>query len=247
MAENKARRKRRSDKAANGIRTTLAGHRHVLIAGSGLPASASPSPSPAPVRSTERSRSATPPPPGAGHARCTPPTTNAPMPSPQRAGACFEALGIWGQIAGEAQAMRDIGDHRQSSRRPVRPAFLNFDGEIAPRRGVCTYGARTRPSGSPAAGLPRGGGRSAPCRRAPLHSRYGGWRGHAPDGERLPVNLCVAADGAKSRLREAAGIGWVGWSYPQVWASSRRSAMSAITAGVPSSISCHPGPSRCCP
>ncbi len=25
----------------------------------------------------------------------------------------------------------------------------------------------------------------------------------------------VAADGARSRLREAAGIGWVGWSYPQ--------------------------------
>ncbi|HSP24566.1 MAG TPA: FAD-dependent monooxygenase, partial [Saliniramus sp.] len=38
---------------------------------------------------------------------------------------------------------------------------------------------------------------------------------HLADGEALPVDLLVAADGARSRLREAAGIGWVGWSYPQ--------------------------------
>ncbi|MBK3423958.1 FAD-dependent monooxygenase, partial [Methylobacterium ajmalii] len=31
----------------------------------------------------------------------------------------------------------------------------------------------------------------------------------------LRADLVVAADGARSRLREAAGIGWVGWSYPQ--------------------------------
>jgi 2-octaprenyl-6-methoxyphenol hydroxylase len=29
------------------------------------------------------------------------------------------------------------------------------------------------------------------------------------------AHLLVAADGARSRLREEAGIGWVGWSYPQ--------------------------------
>jgi 2-octaprenyl-6-methoxyphenol hydroxylase len=35
-------------------------------------------------------------------------------------------------------------------------------------------------------------------------------------GASLRGDLLVAADGARSRLREAARIGWVGWSYPQV-------------------------------
>jgi 2-octaprenyl-6-methoxyphenol hydroxylase len=35
------------------------------------------------------------------------------------------------------------------------------------------------------------------------------------DGRSIAASLLVAADGARSRLREAAGIGWVGWSYPQ--------------------------------
>jgi 2-octaprenyl-6-methoxyphenol hydroxylase len=34
-------------------------------------------------------------------------------------------------------------------------------------------------------------------------------------GDRIEAALLVAADGARSRLREEAGIAWVGWSYPQ--------------------------------
>ncbi|MBX9875836.1 MAG: FAD-dependent monooxygenase, partial [Beijerinckiaceae bacterium] len=34
-------------------------------------------------------------------------------------------------------------------------------------------------------------------------------------GETLRARLLVAADGARSRLREQAGIGWVGWDYGQ--------------------------------
>jgi 2-octaprenyl-6-methoxyphenol hydroxylase len=35
------------------------------------------------------------------------------------------------------------------------------------------------------------------------------------DGERAQAVLLVAADGARSKLREQAGIGWVGWGYGQ--------------------------------
>src|SRR5918993_5708562 len=35
------------------------------------------------------------------------------------------------------------------------------------------------------------------------------------DGRLEEAALLVAADGARSRLREAAGIGWVAWDYPQ--------------------------------
>ena len=34
-------------------------------------------------------------------------------------------------------------------------------------------------------------------------------------GSGCRASVCVAADGARSRLREAAGISWIGWSYPQ--------------------------------
>lgn len=36
------------------------------------------------------------------------------------------------------------------------------------------------------------------------------------DGRGLDASLLVAADGARSHLREAAKIGWVSWSYPQM-------------------------------
>lgn len=41
-------------------------------------------------------------------------------------------------------------------------------------------------------------------------------RAELSTGETLTADLLVACDGARSRLREAARIGWVGWSYPQV-------------------------------
>ncbi|MCC5979974.1 MAG: ubiquinone biosynthesis hydroxylase [Salinarimonas sp.] len=128
----------------------------------------------------------------------------------------FESLGIWPKVAGMAQPMRDMVITDSHLADPVRPSFLNFDGEVEPGEAF----AHMVPAHDLLAAL------LPACREAGVDLRRvavrrfeadaDGGTAHLSDGERLPVTLCVAADGARSRLREAAGIGWVGWSYPQV-------------------------------
>ncbi|WP_289052715.1 FAD-dependent monooxygenase [uncultured Methylobacterium sp.] len=124
-------------------------------------------------------------------------------------------LGVWDAVSASAQPIREmvITDSRLAD--PVRPTFLTFEGEVA--------------EGEPFAHMVEGGGLLAALRDAavaagvvleaspvqaavPEADRI---VARLPDGRALRADLVVAADGARSRLREAAGIGWVGWSYPQ--------------------------------
>ncbi len=124
-------------------------------------------------------------------------------------------LGVWDAVSASAQPIREmvITDSRLAD--PVRPTFLTFEGEVA--------------EGEPFAHMVEGGGLLAALRDAavaagvvleaspvqaavPEADRI---VARLPDGRALRADLVVSADGARSRLREAAGIGWVGWSYPQ--------------------------------
>ena len=125
------------------------------------------------------------------------------------------ALGVWGAIEGAAQPILDmvITDSRVSD--PVRPVFLTFDGEVEP--------------GEPFAHMVESGALAAAlidaCRAAAVGLHPAAAGGYEADDEAVSLRLAgggsahahllVAADGARSRLREEAGIGWVGWSYPQ--------------------------------
>ena len=126
------------------------------------------------------------------------------------------ALGCWeGPVAAAAQPILDmvVSDSRLAD--PVRPAFLTFAGEVEPGEpfahmvegpaltraltdGCASAGVDVRPVGVEAAEPGADG----------IAARLAG-------AGRLEAALVVAADGARSRLREAAGIGFVGWSYPQ--------------------------------
>ncbi|AWB21417.1 ubiquinone biosynthesis hydroxylase [Methylobacterium currus] len=127
----------------------------------------------------------------------------------------LERLGVWDAVSPGAQPIREmvITDSRLAD--PVRPTFLTFEGEVA--------------EGEPFAHMIEGGGLLSALRDAaaaagvvleaspvlaavPEADRI---TARLPDGRRIRADLVVAADGARSRLREAAGIGWVGWSYPQ--------------------------------
>ncbi|HEX8662823.1 MAG TPA: ubiquinone biosynthesis hydroxylase [Beijerinckiaceae bacterium] len=126
----------------------------------------------------------------------------------------LQALGVWPKIEAGAQAILDmvITDSRVAD--PIRPVFLTFDGEAEPGEPF----AHMVESGALVAALiaaARAAG--ADLRAAPVagfESGDGAVSVRLPDGA-LEAHLLVAADGARSRLREAAGIGWVGWSYPQ--------------------------------
>jgi len=127
----------------------------------------------------------------------------------------LEALGIWRLAEATATAMTEmiITDSRTPDL--VRPVFLTFDGEIEP--------------GQPFAHMVENGALMAAllqvARANGVELRPESVRSGMEDdgaiaiafagGEKLDAALLIAADGARSKLREQAGIGWVCWSYPQ--------------------------------
>lgn len=127
----------------------------------------------------------------------------------------LEALGIWRLAKTAATPMTEmiITDSRTSDL--VRPVFLAFDGEVEP--------------GQPFAHMVENGALVTAllqvARANGVELRAEGVRSAVEQdgviavvfarGEKLDAALLVAADGARSKLREQAGIGWVGWSYPQ--------------------------------
>jgi 2-octaprenyl-6-methoxyphenol hydroxylase len=127
----------------------------------------------------------------------------------------LQALGVWGDIAERSQPILDmvVTDSRLGD--PVRPVFLTFGGEFEPDEPF----AHMIESGALVSAL------TQECRRLEVRLRPVGVRSfqaadgsitaHLGDGGSAGAALLVAADGGRSRLREEAGIAWVGWSYPQ--------------------------------
>jgi 2-octaprenyl-6-methoxyphenol hydroxylase len=126
------------------------------------------------------------------------------------------ALGVWDRIAPGAQPMLDMVITDSRLQDPVRPAFLTFSGDVG--------------AGEPFAHMVTAGDLTAAlveaCTAAGVALRPVGIRGFsvrtggvdvafAGDEGPLPAALLVAADGARSRLREQAGIGWISWPYRQ--------------------------------
>src|SRR5436190_16249022 len=127
----------------------------------------------------------------------------------------FETIGVWDAVAQDAQPILDMAvtDSRLTDK--VRPVFLSFGGEVEPgepfahmienRDLVAALTAKARELGitlqaSAVTGFERGVSQIA--------VRF-------PDGTSTAARLLVAADGARSRLRELAGIPTYGWNYPQ--------------------------------
>ena len=127
----------------------------------------------------------------------------------------LERLDVWRAMDGLAQPIRrmEITDSRLAD--AVRPQFLTFDAEaepgepvahmIANRDLVAALRARAR-----ALGVELRASAARDARAGPILSTV-----DLSDGARIEARLIVAADGAKSRLRDLAGIGTIGWSYAQ--------------------------------
>ena len=124
-------------------------------------------------------------------------------------------LGVWDAIAATAQPMTEMIVSDSRSGDVVRPVFLTFDGEVE--------------SGQPFAHMVASAALiealTDACHAAGVVLRAEGVTRFDSDdarvtigfsgGEELAARLLVAADGARSKLREQAGIGWVGWDYGQ--------------------------------
>jgi 2-octaprenyl-6-methoxyphenol hydroxylase len=127
----------------------------------------------------------------------------------------FEALGIWPEVAALSQPILDmvVTDSRVGD--PVRPVFLTFDGEVSPGEPF----AHMVPHADLLAALARAsttaGVEMVADRVDGMESRHGHATLRLASGTRVETDLVVACDGARSPLREQAGIGLVSWAYGQ--------------------------------
>jgi 2-octaprenyl-6-methoxyphenol hydroxylase len=127
----------------------------------------------------------------------------------------FETLGVWHSVAAEAQPILDmvVTDSRVDD--AVRPVFLTFAGDVEPgepfahmienRILIPALEAKAREAGvalraTAVTTVSQDGERAAVA---------------LADGSTLKARLLVAADGARSSIREQAGIAVRGWEYGQ--------------------------------
>lgn len=127
----------------------------------------------------------------------------------------FDAIGVWDAVAAEAQPILDMVVTDSKVDDATRPTFLTFAGEVEPgepfahmvenRRLIDELVQRTE-----AAGIDL---RATPV--TTFDARPDGVSVTLGDGSVIEAALLVAADGARSKLRERAGIATHGWDYDQ--------------------------------
>ncbi|ESX63663.1 ubiquinone biosynthesis hydroxylase [Mesorhizobium sp. M0815] len=134
------------------------------------------------------------------------------------AAACrmLDQLGVWNEIAPEAQAITEMTVTDSRTTDPVRPVFLTFDGEVAPGEPFAHMvankdlnGALRRRAEQLGIGIIEGVAVRA------FDTNGAGITVHLADGATLKARLLVAADGVNSKLRDMAGIKTVKWEYGQ--------------------------------
>ena len=127
----------------------------------------------------------------------------------------FERIGLWPRIEAAAQPIDDmvITDSRLAD--PVRPSYLTFERESEGE--PFAHMVEAAPLVEALLGACREAGVTlVETRIAQARPAAGAITVRLADGSEQSGALVVAADGSRSALREAAGIGWVGRSYPQV-------------------------------
>src|SRR4051794_12784330 len=127
----------------------------------------------------------------------------------------FEALGVWDAVAENAQPVLDMVVTDSKLEHAVRPVFLTFAGDVEPGQ----------PFAHMIENAPLNAALAVKARQQGIELRATAVSGFEQGASRIAVSvgdgsvtsasLLVAADGAKSRLREQAGIATHGWSYGQ--------------------------------
>jgi 2-octaprenyl-6-methoxyphenol hydroxylase len=127
----------------------------------------------------------------------------------------FEAIGVWDQVKSRVQPILDMVVTDSKLEDATRPVFLTFAGDVEP--------------GEPFAHMVENRdlidalvGRAEACGIAlsaaavtDFAARRDGVEVTLSDGRMIAASLLVAADGARSKLRERAGIATHGWDYDQ--------------------------------
>jgi 2-octaprenyl-6-methoxyphenol hydroxylase len=129
----------------------------------------------------------------------------------------FETIGVWQDV--EAQPILDmvVTDSRLTD--AVRPVFLSFDGDVEPGEPFAHMVENGPLLAALAAKAKDEGVTLAPAAVTDLKFATDRATDRAnvrlSNGDALAARLLVAADGARSAIRERAGIASHGWSYGQ--------------------------------
>src|SRR5258705_557807 len=127
----------------------------------------------------------------------------------------FEALGVWDLVAAQAQPILDMVVTDSRLQDATRPVFLTFAGDVAPGEPFAhmvenrhLIDALTRHAESSGVDL-------RPTAVSSYDQPADGIDVTLADGSVVAASLLVAADGARSKLRERTGIATHGWDYNQ--------------------------------
>src|SRR6202049_2882504 len=127
----------------------------------------------------------------------------------------FEALGVWDQVAAQTQPILDMVVTDSRLQDATRPVFLTFAGDVEPGEPFAHMVENRHLIDALAT---RAEAESVDLRATAVitfDSRPDGVDVTLADGSAIEASLLVAADGARSKLRERAGIATHGWDYDQ--------------------------------
>lgn len=144
------------------------------------------------------------------------------VPQDQRASALaagvrrlFEALGVWDEMAAEAQPIRTMKITDSGTGDIARPLFLKFEGDVAPGEPFAHMVPNRTVSAALLAALAGKVEFLAPVEITGFTAEVNSGVLRLADGREIAAPLVVAADGAQSGLRGMAGIETVGHDYAQ--------------------------------
>jgi 2-octaprenyl-6-methoxyphenol hydroxylase len=127
----------------------------------------------------------------------------------------FGALGVWGEIAPTAQPILDMVVTDSRLEDATRPVFLTFAGHVEPGEPFAHMVENRYLIDALASRAAAHGIDLRATAVASYEANADGIDVRLADGSVIAASLLVAADGARSKLREHAGIATHGWDYDQ--------------------------------
>src|SRR3979411_1148432 len=127
----------------------------------------------------------------------------------------FDVIGVWDQVAAGAQPILDMVVPGSRTEDAPRPVFLTFAGDVEPGEPFAHMIENRHLIDALVTRAEAEGIDLRATAVTTFDSRSDGVDVTLADGSVIEASLLVAADGARSKLRERAGIATHGWDYDQ--------------------------------